>query len=175
MREHDLGAVDVRLDRPHRRLDDQLHADGGREVEDDIGAIDELGRERLVHHRVDHVFEAGWPFRCDDVVHRAGGEIVDDDDLMARASSASARWEPTNPAPPVRSAFIGHLSVRDSSARAGVRRSSFASGGDDHVDVDAVDAVRHVAAAAFRRQPHLAARAAGQIDAQHPLRGPSGP
>ena len=46
--QHDLGAVHVGLDRVHRLLDDQLHADGGGEVKDDVAAIDELGEQRLV-------------------------------------------------------------------------------------------------------------------------------
>ena len=58
VREHDLGAVHVRFDRADRRFDDELHADGGGQVEHDVGAIDELGRQRLVHDRVDDVLEA---------------------------------------------------------------------------------------------------------------------
>jgi hypothetical protein len=34
--------VHVGLDRPDRALDDQLNADGGREVVDDVRRIDEL-------------------------------------------------------------------------------------------------------------------------------------
>ena len=106
VREHDLGAVHVGLDRADRRLDDELHADGGGQVEHDVGAIDELGRQRLVHDRVDHVLEAGTALEVGDVVHRAGRQVVDHHDLMAAASSASARCDPTNPAPPVSRAFI---------------------------------------------------------------------
>jgi hypothetical protein len=40
--EHHLCAVHVGLDRPDRALDDQLNADGGREVVDDVLRIDEL-------------------------------------------------------------------------------------------------------------------------------------
>ena len=54
----DLGAVDVGLDRVHRLLDDQLDADRGREVEDDVGAVDQLRDQRLVVDRVDRVLEA---------------------------------------------------------------------------------------------------------------------
>ena len=42
-----LGAVHVGFDRVHRLLDDQLDAYGGGEVKDDIGAIDELGDDRV--------------------------------------------------------------------------------------------------------------------------------
>ena len=40
VRQHDLGAVHVGLDRAHRRFDDELDADGGGQVKDDVGAID---------------------------------------------------------------------------------------------------------------------------------------
>ena len=56
--QHDFGAVDVGLDRVDRRLDDQLDADRGGQVEDDVGAVDELGQQRLVRDAVDHVAEA---------------------------------------------------------------------------------------------------------------------
>jgi hypothetical protein len=46
MGEHDLGAVDVGLDRAHRAVDDQIDADRSGEVIDDIGLIDELGDDR---------------------------------------------------------------------------------------------------------------------------------
>ena len=51
--QHDLGAVHVGLDRVHRLLDDQLHADGGGKMEDDVAPVDHLGEQRLVGHRVD--------------------------------------------------------------------------------------------------------------------------
>ena len=46
VREHDLGAVDVGLDGAHRALDDQLDADRGGQVEDHVGAVDQLGDDR---------------------------------------------------------------------------------------------------------------------------------
>ena len=63
--EHDLGAVHVRLDRVHRPFDDQLHADGGGQMEDDVAAVDPLGEQRLVVDGVDHVREAGALLRCE--------------------------------------------------------------------------------------------------------------
>ncbi len=81
--EDDLRAVHVGLDRAHRGFDDELDADGGGEMEHDIGAVDELGRERLVHDRVDHVVETRPPLEVGDVVHRPRGQIVDDHDVMA--------------------------------------------------------------------------------------------
>ena len=56
--QHDLGPVDVGLDGVDRRFDDQLHADGGRKVKDDVAVVDQLGEQRLVGHAVDGVAEA---------------------------------------------------------------------------------------------------------------------
>ena len=82
--EHDLGAVHVGLDRAHRRFDDQLHADGGREVEDDVAAIDELGQQRLVRDRVDRCSRnPGAALEVRDVVDRPGRQVVEDEHLVA--------------------------------------------------------------------------------------------
>ena len=70
MLEHDLGAVHVGLDRVDGLLDDQLHADRGRQVEDDVAAVDELGQQRLVRDRVDGVVEPRLVLQVRDVVDR---------------------------------------------------------------------------------------------------------
>jgi hypothetical protein len=81
--EHDFGAVHVGLDRVDRLLDDQFHADRGREMEHDIAAIDELGEQRFVLHRVDEVLEAVAALEMGDVVERSGREVVEDEDMMS--------------------------------------------------------------------------------------------
>ena len=68
MLEHHFRAVDVVLDRVHRLLDDQLDADRGGEVEDDVTAIDELRQQRLVVDRIDEVLETGPPLQMEDVL-----------------------------------------------------------------------------------------------------------
>ena len=74
-----------------------------------------------------------------------------------------------NPAPPVNSAFIrGYLSS-PRFVREGLLGEHFVSGGNDHVDLDAIHAIRYVAPAALRRQPHLTTRTARQVDAHHPM------
>ena len=83
LREDDLGAVDVGLDRPHRALDDQLDADGGGEVVDDVGRVDELGDDPLVGSRVDRVFEPARRAQMLDVRHRPCRQIVEHVDLTA--------------------------------------------------------------------------------------------
>ena len=67
-----LGAVHVGLDRVHGLLDDQLHAHRGRQVEDHVGAIDELGDDRVVEDGVDRVVEALALLEMGDVVDRSG-------------------------------------------------------------------------------------------------------
>ena len=83
--QHDLGAVDVGLDRGHRLLDDLADPDRGREVEHHIGAIHEFGDERLVAHRADGVAEPRLPLEVRDVGHRAGREVVDHLDVVTSA------------------------------------------------------------------------------------------
>ena len=83
MLQHDLGAVDVRLERVHRLFDDQLDADGRGQMKDDVAAIDHLGQQRLVGHRVDDVRESRMVFQVRDVVDRAGREVVEDEHLVA--------------------------------------------------------------------------------------------
>ena len=81
--EHDLGAVDVGFDRVHRRFDDQLDADGGGEMDDDVAAIDELGEHRLVRDGVDGVVELRVRLEVRDVVDRSGRQIVEREDFVA--------------------------------------------------------------------------------------------
>src|SRR5262245_6598551 len=64
-------------------LDDQSDADGGRKVEDHVGVIDQLGEQRLVVHGFNVIAEPRAAFQMCDVVDRSGGQIVEDDHLMA--------------------------------------------------------------------------------------------
>jgi hypothetical protein len=68
----------------HRLLDDELDADGGRQVKDDVVVVDELGDDRLVRHGVDDVVELLLGLEMADVVDRPGGQVVDDRAFGAR-------------------------------------------------------------------------------------------
>jgi hypothetical protein len=81
--QHDFGPVDVGFDRVDRLLHDQLHADRGGQMKHHVAAIDELGEQRLVVHRVDEVLEACPPLEMRDVVDGPGRQVVEDEDLMA--------------------------------------------------------------------------------------------
>ena len=94
MLQDDLGAVHVGLDRVHRLLDDQLDADRGRQVDHDVGAVDELGEQRLVLDAVDRVVEAGLPLEVRDVVDRSGRQVVEDEDLVAALEERLAQVRP---------------------------------------------------------------------------------
>ena len=103
--EHDLGAADVGLDGADRRLDDQLHADGGRQVEDDVATVDQLGTMRRagVLDRVDGDLEALSDPQVVDVLdaarwrgHRGREHLV-----APLETGAPRGEEPMNPAPPV--------------------------------------------------------------------------
>ena len=83
--EHHFGAVHVGLNRVNGRFDDELDADGRGEVEHDVCAVDELGQHRLVGHAVDHVAEPRTILEVFDVLHRAGGQVVEHRHLVSGA------------------------------------------------------------------------------------------
>src|SRR5215831_7289804 len=83
MFEYDLGAMYVGFNCADRLLDNQFHTDGSREVEDDVGTIDELRQKGLVIHRPDRVLEARPTLEMDDIVDGASREVVENQDLMS--------------------------------------------------------------------------------------------
>ena len=89
--EHDLGALDVRLDRARRLLEDQPDADGGREVVDPVALLDGVLDERLVGDRVDDDPEAPLLLEVRDVLDAARREVVDHDDASGPARSGARR------------------------------------------------------------------------------------
>ena len=65
--------------------------DRSREMEDGVGLVDELGNGRAGSGRLNRVRERGCRLEVPDVVHRTGGEVIEDMDRSPRASSSSAR------------------------------------------------------------------------------------
>ena len=90
----------VRLDRPHRALDDQLDADRRRQVEDDVALVDQLGDRGGVVHALDRVVEPGMPAQVADVVDAPGREIVEHEDLIAPLQVGVGQVRPDEPRPP---------------------------------------------------------------------------
>ena len=82
-REDVVRAADVAEQRAQRRGDDELHADGGGEVQRRVGrgheVVDELGVERRALDQLD----VGMPVQMGDRVAPAGGEVVEEDDALA--------------------------------------------------------------------------------------------
>jgi len=81
--EHVLRSLDVRHERVHGLLDDEAHADRGREVVDDVAAMHELVHDRRLEHRVDDEMEVAPVAQMRDVSLGPGGEIVEDEHLHA--------------------------------------------------------------------------------------------
>ena len=57
-------------------------AHGSGKMKDDVVAIDQLGQQRLVGERVDHVREFGMRFEVTDIPNGAGRQVVDDIDFV---------------------------------------------------------------------------------------------
>ena len=78
-----LRSVDVGLDGANRTFHDQFHADGGREVDHRVGIIDEFGHQLAVLDVVQVIFHAIEALEMTNVVHAAGGQIVEQHDAIA--------------------------------------------------------------------------------------------
>ena len=82
--QHDLGAANVGLDGAHRAVHDQAHAHGRRQVIDDVAQVDQFRHQMRVGDAVDVIGELGMDLEVLNVGDGAGGEIVDDVDLVAQ-------------------------------------------------------------------------------------------
>jgi len=132
--EHDLRAVDVGLDGVNRLLDDELHADRGRQMHDDVAAVDQLGKHRLVRNRVDRVMETGVTLQVNDVVDRSRRQIVEDEHFvaafeqrlgqMASDEARAARDENPHHAPLVVPGSVSALAGRVSATIASAARTA---------------------------------------------------
>ena len=80
--------MNIGFDGTDRRLDDQLDADGRREVKHGVAAIDVLRHHRFVEDGVDHAGEVWMRPEVIDVGNGSGRQVVDRDDLMAVVEQA---------------------------------------------------------------------------------------
>ena len=83
--QHRFGALDVVLDRSHRTLDDQPHADGSRQVKYRVGVIDQLRQQMTIENRFDDIVKTAPDFQPLDILNRAGAEVVDHGHRMSCA------------------------------------------------------------------------------------------
>ena len=81
--EDQLRAVDIGLNRADGALHDELHADGGSEMNDDVGIIDEFRKEVPIFDAVKVILQVFGTLQVPDVLHASGGEIVQQHDLVA--------------------------------------------------------------------------------------------
>ena len=80
--EDGFAAHDVGFDGADGVFDDEAHADGGGEVDDDLGLAGEAVEDLGIHDGLAHEGEALAIFEGLDVLEAAGGEIVDGDNLV---------------------------------------------------------------------------------------------
>src|SRR5579859_565555 len=78
-----LRPVDVRFNRPDGALHNQLHADRGGQVNDNIGVIHQLRQHLPVFDPVKMIFQAVGALQVADIFHAAGGEIIEQHHLLA--------------------------------------------------------------------------------------------
>ena len=81
--EHDLGTADVGLDRPRRVVDDQLHANGGGQMEDGVDPIHHHADDLFVRDRAEPEVAPTGIRQVVDVADGAGRQIVEDPDLVS--------------------------------------------------------------------------------------------
>jgi hypothetical protein len=104
--EDDLAAPDVGREALQRLVDDELYADRRGQVEADVGAGHQV-IERSALRMLPSTNSTSSLAQALDVFQASGAQIVEQMTESPRASRASARCEPMNPAPPVMRARMG--------------------------------------------------------------------
>jgi hypothetical protein len=89
--EDDLGALDVGDQRAHGLLDDQAHAHGRRQVDDDVALVHELVHDRGREDGIDHEVEVPPFAELGDVGRVGGREVVEAEDLVAAREQGLAQ------------------------------------------------------------------------------------
>ena len=86
--EHGVGAVDDRLDRLDRLLDDQLHAHGAGQVIDGRAFQDAALHDVRIAHAGHAQLEAGPAFQVGDVLEPARAQVVEHQDALTLGDQA---------------------------------------------------------------------------------------
>jgi RNA polymerase sigma-70 factor (ECF subfamily) len=79
----DLGAADVRPKRTDRLFYDEPDPGRSSEVHDGIALLDEIVHEEVIEDASQHEPEARMPVDAVEIPGRSGGEVVEDDDVIA--------------------------------------------------------------------------------------------
>ena len=77
-----LRAVDIGFDGADGALDNQANADGGGEMNNNVGIVDELRDKLPIFNGVEMIFHAIGNFQMPNVLHASCGEIVEEDDVV---------------------------------------------------------------------------------------------
>ena len=117
--EDDLGAVDVGAQALQRVIDDQVDADGGREVEYPVGAARRRRRPRRGQGYCPRRTAIGDCPGCLQVGQPPVDRLSSTTTSSPESSRCSTRWLPIKPAPPVITVRIALLSLRWCRLRAG--------------------------------------------------------
>ena len=78
-------------------LHDELHADGGGQVDDHIGPVDHGGHQRLVEDRVDGAAEPRGALERGQILPAACGQVVEHVDLMSGGEQGLAQVRADEP------------------------------------------------------------------------------
>ncbi len=120
--EDSFSPLDVCLDGSDRALHDQPDPHRGGQVNDDVASVHQLGQDRDIHDRIDDVVESsvsgrrrvsaapGRPegtrrrrpvdFQMLDVLDAPGGQVVDEEDVVARLEESLDKMRADEPCSP---------------------------------------------------------------------------
>jgi hypothetical protein len=83
-----LGAVHVGLNGLDGTFDDEFDANGGGQMDDHIGIIDEFGKQLAILDVVEVILHAIGRLEMTDIFDAAGGEVVEQNDAVAAVEKA---------------------------------------------------------------------------------------
>jgi len=98
--EDQLGAVDVGFDGANGTLDDEFDADSRGKVYDDIGVIHEFGEQLAILNAIQVILHALGGLEMTNVVDAAGGEIVQEHDVIAAVEQTFGKVRADETGPP---------------------------------------------------------------------------
>src|SRR5580704_5147518 len=78
-----LSAVDIGFNGTHGAFHDELDADSGGKVDDDVGIVHEFCEELKVFDVIEMIFHLAGSLKMANVIHASGGEVVEQNDTIA--------------------------------------------------------------------------------------------
>ena len=77
-----MRAVDVGLDGADGAFDDEFDADSGSEMNDDIGIVDELGKQLTILNVIEVILHAAGRLEMADILDAAGRKVVEQNNMI---------------------------------------------------------------------------------------------